>query len=96
MSLCRNDVYVQMRHKLLRQDELAAELKQLDAQIDELKKNGGRPAARATDDHTLAKFAAIADSLFRRYEEHGWPGQWPLASAGEDSSRSSSTQGEVP
>jgi hypothetical protein len=96
MNLRKSDVYVHMRHKLLRQDELAAELEQLDEQIDELKRTGGRPAAQALDDHTLARFAAIADRLYRHYEEHGWPGQWPLASPGEDSSRRSSTQGEVP
>ena len=65
---------------LLRQDELTAELEKLDEQIDELKRAGGRAAQRAAQDHTLAGFSAIADSLVQRYEELGWPGQWPLAS----------------
>jgi len=91
MNLRKNDVYVHMRHKLLRQDELAAELEQLDEQIDELKRTGGRPAAQALDDHSLAKLAAIADVVYRHFKEHDWQGQWPLASPGEDSSKRSNT-----
>lgn len=74
----RSNVYVTMRHKLLRQEELAAELQRLDEQIDELRRTGGRPAQRAVDDHTLAKFSELADRLVKHYEAAGWPGQWPL------------------